>query len=72
MDKKILNSMFENLLHIGNKCNYWNPKMKSYIYGWVNGIHIINLEITYKKLEEVKEKLKTLTSQWKKILFVFN
>ena len=55
MDKKILNSMFDNLLHIGNKSNYWNPKMKPYIYGSVNGVHVINLVQTAKKLEEVKK-----------------
>jgi small subunit ribosomal protein S2 len=70
MDKKILSSMFDNLLHIGNKCNYWNPKMKSYIYGSVNGIHVINLVKTAERLEEVKKQLKELASEGKKILFV--
>lgn len=70
MDKKLLNSMFENLLHIGNKKNYWNPNMKNYIYGSVNGIHVINLVETAKKLDEVKAQLKELHAQGKKILFV--
>ena len=70
MDKKTLNSMFENLLHIGNKKNYWNPNMKNYIYGSVNGIHVINLIETAKKLDEVKAQLKELHAQGKKILFV--
>jgi len=70
MDKKLLNSMFENLLHIGNKTNYWNPKMKNYIYGSVNGIHVIDLTKTVVKLDEVKAELKELHSQGKKILFV--
>jgi small subunit ribosomal protein S2 len=70
MDKKILNTMFENLLHIGNKTNYWNPRMKDYIYGSVNGIHVINLLETAKKIEEVKNELKQLHADGKKILFV--
>ena len=53
MDKKLLNSMFENLLHIGNKTNYWNPEMKSYIYGSVNGIHVFNLIKTGEELEKL-------------------
>ena len=57
MTKKVLTSMFDNLLHIGNKTNYWNPKMKSYIYGSVNGIHVINLTQTAKKIEEVKSRI---------------
>ena len=70
MDKNILIPMFENLLHIGNKTNYWNPKMKSYIYGSVNGIHVIDLTKTAKKLDEVKAELKALHVEGKKILFV--
>jgi small subunit ribosomal protein S2 len=70
MDKKILNSMFDNLLHIGNKTNYWNPRMKDYIYGSVNGIHVINLVESAKKLEEVKAELKALHADGKKVLFV--
>ncbi len=70
MDKKTLNSMFENLLHIGNKTNYWSPRMKDYIYGSVNGIHVINLTETAKKIEEVKAELKALHAEGKKVLFV--
>lgn len=70
MEKEILNSMFDNLLHIGNKTNYWNPRMKSYIYGSVNGVHIINLVKTAEKLEEVKARLAEVSKQGKKVLFV--
>ena len=63
MDKNTLNAMFENLLHIGNKANFWNPKMKNYIHTSVNGIHVINLVKTAEKLEEVKNQLKELASQ---------
>ena len=35
MDKKLLDNMFANLLHIGNKTTYVNPKMNDYIYGAV-------------------------------------
>ena len=70
MDKKTLNLMFENLLHIGNKTNYWNPKMKNHIYGSVNGIHVFNLIKTGKELAKAKENLTKAASEWKKILFV--
>ena len=70
MEKKVLNEMFDNLLHIGNKTNYWNAKMKDYIYGSVNGIHVINLVKTANQLEEVKKEIVDLASQGKKILFV--
>ena len=70
MEKQVLNSMFENLLHIWNKTNFWNAKMKPYIYGSVNGIHVINLLETAKKLEEVKAELAKLSSEGKKVLIV--
>jgi len=70
MDKSTLNTMFESLVHIGNKTNFWNTKMKPYIYGSVNGIHVINLLKTCEKLAEVQGQLKELTASGKKILIV--
>ncbi len=70
MEKTVLNSMFENLLHIWNKTNFWNAKMRPYIYGSVNGIHVINLLKTAEKLEEVKKELNELTASGKKVLIV--
>ncbi|GEM_PF-359637 len=70
MDKKLLDSMFANLLHIGNKTTYVNPKMNDYIYGAVNGIHVLDLSKTITRLEVVKKELETLSKEGKKILFV--
>lgn len=70
MDKKILKDMFDNLLHIWNKTNYWHPKMKSFIYSQTNGVHIIDLTQTYTQLELVKNELTTLHSTGRKILFI--
>jgi small subunit ribosomal protein S2 len=70
MDKKMLTDMFENLLHIGNKNNYWNPQMKSFIYGSTNGVHIIDLTATAKQLQVVISQLQEHHLVGKKILFV--
>ena len=70
MEKDLLKTMFDNLLHIWNKKNFWNPRMKPYIYGESNWVHIINLVKTNEKIEEVKKYLNETTKQWKKILFV--
>lgn len=70
MEKEVLKSMFDNLLHIGNKMNFWNPKMKRYIYWNSNWVHIFNLVKTTEKIEEVKERLSELTKSGKKVLFV--
>lgn len=70
MEKAVLNTMFDGLLHIWNKTNFWNAKMRPYIYGSVNGIHVINLLETAKKLDEVKKELLELSSSGKKVLIV--
>lgn len=70
MDKKMLTDMFDNLLHIGNKTNYWNPQMKSYIHGSSNGVHIIDLTQTMTQLEKVNAEIAELNANGKKILFV--
>jgi len=70
MDKKMLTDMFDNLLHIGNKTNYWNPQMKSFIYGSTNGVHIIDLTKTAIQLESVNAQLQELNAAGKKVLFV--
>lgn len=70
MEKEFLNSMFDNLLHIGNKINYWNPRMKNYIYGSVNGVHVFDLTKTAVKLEEVKVRLEEAAKSGKTVLFV--
>lgn len=70
MDKTALQPMFENLLHIWNKTSFWNPKMKSYIYGSVNWIHVVNLLETRSSLDIMIDELKKLTSEGKSILLV--
>ena len=44
--------------------------MKDYIYGTVNGIHVINLVKTGAKIEEVRKEIRDIHAEWKKILFV--
>ena len=70
MEKELLKSMFDNLLHIGNKINFWNPRMKPYIYGSTNGVHIINLLKTVEKLEDVKKEISESIKSGKKVLIV--
>ena len=41
-----MKQLLETGVHFGHQTRRWNPKMKKYIYGERNGIHIINLEQT--------------------------
>lgn len=67
---ELVKSMLENAVHIGHKREYWSPKMRDYIYGVQNGVHVFDLYKTAEKLVEVKALLEDLTSRGKTILFV--
>ena len=56
--------------HFGHPASKWNPKYKKYISSIKNGIHIINLEITLKKLDGVIKELSKIVSTGGNILFV--
>lgn len=66
----LVQSMLENAVHIGHKREYWSPKMRNYIYGIQNGVHVFDLYKTAEKLAEVKAILEDLSLKGKSILFV--
>jgi small subunit ribosomal protein S2 len=57
-------------VHFGHRKEKWNPKMAPFLYGVRRGIHIFDLAITHKRLEEVCNALKKLHAEGKTILFV--
>ena len=65
---------FQTLLeagcHFGHLKRKWNPAMAPYIFMERNGIHIIDLHKTVKKIDEAAEALKNIAKQGKRILFV--
>lgn len=65
-----IEDMAEAGLHRGHKTSRIFPKMKPYIFGARNGIHIFDLEKTKEKLEEVLEFIKKLVSEGGTLLFV--
>lgn len=56
--------------HFGHQTSKWHPKMKKYLFGSRNGIHIINLEETQKTLEAALSFAKKTTVRGGTILFV--
>ncbi|MBI5754545.1 30S ribosomal protein S2 [Candidatus Peregrinibacteria bacterium] len=70
MQKDEIKKMFDCAVHIGHRTQKWNPRMKRYIYGERNGIHIINLEKTYEMLEKALAFLSKYASEGKTVLFV--
>ncbi len=66
-----MKQLLETGVHFGHQTKRWNPKMKKYIYGERNGIHIINLEQTVDIIEnKVYPYVVEMAKQGKTILFV--
>ena len=66
-----MKQLLETGVHFGHQTRRWNPKMKKYIYGERNGIHIINLEQTVELIEkDVYPFVVETVKQGKSVLFV--
>lgn len=66
----LVKDMLENAVHIASKRQFWSPKMRSYIYGVQNGVHVFDLAKTAKKLENMKAILADLSAKGKSVLIV--
>ncbi|GAA5128004.1 30S ribosomal protein S2 [Alloalcanivorax gelatiniphagus] len=65
-----MRDMLKAGVHFGHQTRYWNPKMKPYIFGARNKIHIINLESTLPLFNDAMAFLNKLAASNNKILFV--
>ena len=65
-----LKQLLEAGVHFGHQTRRWDPRMAEYIYQARNGIHIIDLQKTSKKLDEAYEFVKEASAEGKNILFV--
>jgi ribosomal protein S2, bacterial type len=65
-----LEDLLESGVHFGHNVRRWNPKMKEYIYGERNNIHIFDLRITVELLNQALVKIHETISKSGKILFV--
>jgi small subunit ribosomal protein S2 len=65
-----MKELLEAGVHFGHQTRRWNPKMKEYIFGERNGIHIIDLQKTLKMFREASRFVSDISSQGKAVLFV--
>ncbi|MGP1952723.1 MAG: 30S ribosomal protein S2 [Arsenophonus sp. ET-KM2-MAG3] len=65
-----MRGMLQAGVHFGHQTRYWNPKMKTYIFGTRNKVHIINLEKTVIMFNQALTELTKIASRKGKILFV--
>ena len=65
-----MKQLLEAGVHFGHQTRRWNPKMAPYIFTERNGIYIIDLQKTVKKLEEAYMFVRELSANGEEILFV--
>ena len=65
-----MKQLLEAGVHFGHQTRRWNPKMATYIFTERNGIYIIDLQKTVKKVEEAYDFIKEVSAEGKDILFV--
>ena len=65
-----MKQLLEAGVHFGHQTRRWNPKMSKYIYVERNGIHIIDLQKTVKKLEEAYAFIREVSAEGGEVLFV--
>ena len=65
-----MKALLEAGVHFGHQTRRWNPKMAPYIYTERNGIYIVDLQKTVRKLEEAYNFVKELSESGQSLLFV--
>jgi small subunit ribosomal protein S2 len=65
-----MKQLLEAGVHFGHQTRRWDPRMAEYIFQARNGIHIIDLQKTSKKIDEAYEFIKEASEEGKDILFV--
>jgi small subunit ribosomal protein S2 len=70
MAKVSMRDMLQAGVHFGHQTRFWNPKMKPFIFGSRNNVHIINLEKTVPMFDDALNYLSSVASKKGKILFV--
>lgn len=65
-----MKQLLEAGVHFGHQTRRWNPKMAEYIFTERNGIYIIDLQKTVKKIEEAYAFIKEVAESGKSVLFV--
>ena len=65
-----MKELLEAGVHFGHQTRRWNPKMKPYIFGKRNGIHIVDLQKTLHHFEDAAEFIRDLATNGRNVLFV--
>lgn len=70
MSQAELKEMLANAVHFGHQTQKWNPRMRRYLYGVRDGIHIFDLQKTFEKLQNALDFMQKTVKEGKTVLFV--
>jgi small subunit ribosomal protein S2 len=70
MSRIEVKQLIEAGVHFGHRTQRWNPKMKPFIFQAHQGMHIINLDISARQLDDAANFLREISSNGEKVLFV--
>ena len=70
MESEFVKKLIEAGVHFGHRVSRWNPKMKPYIYGRKNAIHILDIRETLRGLLRAKKYLNQVAAGGSLVLFV--
>ena len=65
-----MKELLESGVHFGHRTQRWNPRMKRYIFTERNGIHILDLQKTLRRLDEAYNVVRDLVQEGGTVLFV--
>ncbi|MBI4031907.1 MAG: 30S ribosomal protein S2 [Proteobacteria bacterium] len=70
MPQVTMRQLLEAGVHFGHHARRWNPKMRQYVFGVRNGVHIIDLQQTMPMMNTALKALRDIAAQGGRILFV--
>ncbi len=70
LDQLSIRSMLEAGVHFGHQTRRWNPRMRSFIFGERNGIHILDLDQSLPRFQEALDFIRDTAAAGGKVLFV--
>src|SRR5262245_18682672 len=70
MQEISVRKLMEAGAHFGHQTRRWNPKMKPYIFGARNGVHIIDLDQTMIAVKRAMERVVEVVMQGQQVLFI--
>ncbi len=65
-----MRQLLEAGVHFGHHTHRWNPKMRQYIFGVRNGVHILDLQQTTPMLEQAVKAMRDIVANGGRVLFV--